>query len=306
MPMTKQKVKNSAKKIDSQLGSLLSRVITQHSKLSQRGLAKRISVSSGYISKMIKGQKIPSDAVILKISEVLKLRESTVSRLLAAGQRARLDKGVDGSMLPSSMYLASKIHIETDCEIDVRANYGSVKQKQWDEFFRGCELPIASAALFLDANMRNIDWFAKKMGVTRAKAKKMILTLADLGLAQVVSLPDGDLLLNKIAPNPQIFTNISVKQRKVMMKSFLQLVERTLEHQHDDLPLRGMAVALDPSQVPQLHSIIDEAVRKVFALSEMPGPKEKIYCLQVAAIDWDVAKNSLDSPISTKVQPTML
>lgn len=285
MRESRQNLHRQKPSVISELSELLLRVIDNNSNLSQRALAKRIRVSSGYISQVLKGEKIPSDEMLIKISAALDLKDVTVTRILAASQKVRLNKKSKNLSLPTTSLIASRMPMET--EIDVRPRSDEQNLKFWSEYFKNHELMIASSALKLDVGVKNLQWFSEIMGTSIENAKEMLATLLQLGIA-VVQKTDRGVIIKNVETKPTSFLNISSAIRKKLMKSFIKVVSDSIDIQPDDLPLRGMALTLNPDQLPELKALIDEFTRKALSLSAGPGPKTKIYCVQLSTIDWGI------------------
>lgn len=269
---------------------ILSGLISKRKNLSQRGLASKLSTSSGYLSQVLNGQRVPSDEFLLNFCGVLGLSDSIKSKVLAAAQRERLGSSSSELTLPLSARLSSSLPV--DCEINATKLIEENKGGLWGRVFSSFELIVALATIDLDTGPKTLEWFMSHFGNDKDTAIKILDLFETVGLITWESSENGQKIIKRNISKAKIFTNLPKNYLGNVLSSCISLQQKADFKGHGELPMTAMAVPLNPSQLPELKAIFDEAFCKVIALGSKSKERTKVYCIQATSFDWSMVKST--------------
>jgi transcriptional regulator with XRE-family HTH domain len=272
------------------LNFILNGLLSKKKKLSQRGFASKLSTSSGYLSQVLSGRRVPSDEFLLKFCKVLELSDFIKSKILAAAQRQRLCGASSALALPLSSRLSSSLPV--DCEINATKLIEENKGNLWGRVFSSFELVVALATIDLDSGPKTLEWFMSQFGNDRDNAIKILDLFETVGLIEWQSSESGQMIIKSNISKAKIFTNLPKNHLGDVLSSCISLQQKAAFKGHGELPMTAMAVPLNPSQLPELKAIFDEAFCKVLALGSKSKERTKVYCIQATSFDWSMVKNT--------------
>lgn len=270
-------------KRSSEFSSLLRTLFAAKKRLTLRALASKSGVSPAFISQILDGKRLPSDASILAIGEALNLSEHQLTKLLAAAQSDRLSTSARGDQLPTTSKVAT--HLPTDFRTDVGSALEDSNYDLWKEFFSSYLAPIAYIALDLDGGPKNREWLSKTLGISDQETSRICNLLLRLGYIRMAEGSGESELLEAHGEAAIQWVNVPPEFRLTLMKSFLGRLSASLGVNDQSLPQHGFVLAASPEQLPAVRAIFEEAMLKAMALTKGARKKTHLYGAQISLFE---------------------
>ena len=254
-------VKKSAT-VEALLTGALLRLKKDNSLTSLRSLAQRMNVSPSYLSKIMRGLKPVSPALIPKLQKAFHLDLIETKAL----QRLTLENIEEKSLTPTTGLTSLESKASSSLE-----QYNGLTKKDFLLLEKWFYIPLLNL-ITVKGFKNSPTWIAQKLGISSSDAELALKTLIRTGY---ILNTDGALSLTSLKarfPTDKSHDSIRKYHQAMMKKASAELSEKTSEEAFANRLINSISFAGDTKKMKQAQAILNQALYEVAELMANENP----------------------------------